>query len=184
MRHPSILDSQSAALLIIDMQESFRKVLSDVANITRNITILVEASKLLNLPVFVTEQYPQGLGKTVAEISACLGDHQLFEKNSFSCCGADGFLEALSQSGRRQLIVCGIEAHVCVNQTVHDLLNEGFGVHLVVDAITSRNPRNKEIGLEKMLGSGALPSTVEMALFEMLTRSGTETFKSVQRLIK
>lgn len=184
MRHPSILDSQEAALLIVDVQESFRKVLQDLANLTRNISILVEASKILKLPVFVTEQYPQGLGKTVAEIAACLGDHQNFEKNCFSCCGAEGFLDALKESGRKQIIVCGIEAHVCVNQTVHDLLHVGYTVHLVVDSISSRNPKNKEIGIEKMIKSGALPSTVEMALFEMIAQSGTDSFKAVQRLIK
>lgn len=184
MRHSRILDSEQAALLIVDVQESFRKVLTDLANLTRNISILVEAAKVLKVPVFVTEQYPQGLGKTVAEIAACLGDHQSFEKNSFSCLGADGFLNALKDSGRTQVIVCGIEAHVCVNQTVHDLLNQGFTVHLVVDSVSSRNPKNKEIGVEKMIQSGALPSTVEMALFEMLAQSGTENFKAVQRLIK
>src|SRR5271154_2623860 len=134
MLHPGILENEQAALLIVDVQESFRKVLSDLANLTRNISILVEAAKILKLPVFVTEQYPQGLGKTVAEIKACLGDHQCFEKSAFSCLGAEGFLNALKESGRKQIIVCGIEAHVCVNQTVHDLLKEGFTVHLVVDS--------------------------------------------------
>jgi nicotinamidase-related amidase len=184
MVHASILDSQKASLLIVDVQESFRKVLPDLANLTRNIAILVEAAKILKLPVILTEQYPQGLGKTVSEITACLGEHSYFEKNSFSCLGADGLLEALSDSGRKQVIVCGIEAHVCVNQTVHDLLNEGYCVHLVADSVSSRNPKNKEVGIEKMLLSGALPSTVEMALFELLGRSGTDNFKAVQRLIK
>ncbi len=184
MRHPRILSGQEAALLVIDVQESFRKVLPDVANLTRNISILVEASKLLAVPVLVTEQYPHGLGRTMAEIAACLGEHRLFEKLHFSCCQAEGFTDAIKGSGRRQIIACGIEAHVCVSQTVHDLIQQGFTVHIVTDAISSRLPRNKEIGIEKMVGSGAVPSSVEMALFEMLGQSGTETFRTVQRLIK
>src|SRR5215470_10185628 len=184
MRHPRTLNSEDAVLLIVDIQESFRKHLPDVPTLTRNVSILVEASKILKLPVFVTEQYPQGLGKTMAEIKACLGDFEYFEKNCFSCCDAQGFLQALAAAGRKQIIVIGIEAHVCVNQTVHGLLNEGYTVHVLNDAISSRFPKNKEIGWEKMTQSGAVPSSVEMALFEMLYQSGTDTFKAVQRLIK
>ncbi|HEY9871383.1 MAG TPA: hydrolase [Candidatus Obscuribacterales bacterium] len=184
MRHPRILSAESAVLLIVDVQENFRKHLPDVSNLARNISILIEASKILNVPVFVTEQYPQGLGKTLAEIKACLGDHEYFEKSCFSCCDAQGFLDKLSVLERKQIMVSGIEAHVCVNQTVHGLLEAGYTVHVINDAIASRSARNKEIGWEKMIGSGAVPSCVEMALFEMLYESGTDTFKAVQRLIK
>lgn len=184
MRHPLLLDRSQAALLIVDVQESFRKHIQEFADLSRNITILVEASKILQLPVFVTEQYPQGLGKTVAEITACLGDHQLFEKSCFSCCGAESFLNALNDSGRKQIVVCGIEAHVCISQTVHDLLQQGYLPHVVSDAVGSRVPRNKEIGIRKMSASGAVITSVEMALFEMLVESGTEKFKAIQRLVK
>jgi nicotinamidase-related amidase len=184
MRHPRILSAENAVLLIVDVQENFRKHLPDVSNLARNISILIEASKILNVPVFVTEQYPQGLGKTLAEIKACLGDHEYFEKSCFSCCDAQGFLDKLAALERKQIMVSGIEAHVCVSQTVHGLLEAGYTVHVINDAISSRSPRNKEIGWEKMIGSGAVPSCVEMALFEMLYESGTDTFKAVQRLIK
>ena len=184
MHHPRVLYSQQAALLIVDIQEAFRKRLLDVGDLSRNVSILVEAAKILKLPIFLTEQYPQGLGKTLAEIQACLGDYEYFEKQSFSCCGANGFVDALKSSGRTQIIVCGIEAHVCVNQTVHDLLQLGFSVHVVSDAISSRSPKNKEVGLQKMISSGAILSCLEMALFELLVESGTDTFKAVQRLIK
>lgn len=178
-----MLERDKALLLIVDVQERYRKVLTEVDNLTRNISILVEAAKILDVPVIVTEQYPQGLGRTVPEITECLGDHALFTKKTFSCCGADGFVEALKQSGRKQVIVCGIETHVCVSQTVHDLLQEGYAVHIVVDALSSRNFINKEIGIEKMTLSGAIPSTVEMALFELLKQAGTEEFKAVQSLV-
>ncbi len=184
MRHPRVLDSQKAVLLIVDVQESFRKHIPEFSDLTRNIAILVEASKILQLPVFVTEQYPQGLGKTVAEISACVGNHQHFEKSCFSCCGSEPFLDALNGTGRKQIIVCGIEAHVCISQTVHDLLAQGYSPHIVSDAVASRFPKNKEVGLSKMVASGAVLSSVEMALFEMLIESGTENFKAVQRLVK
>lgn len=184
MRHPRIVSAENAVLLIVDVQENFRKHLPDVSNLARNISILIEATKILNVPVFVTEQYPQGLGKTLAEIKACLGDHEYFEKSCFSCCDAEGFLDKLSALKRKQIIVSGIEAHVCVNQTVHGLLEAGYSVHVINDAISSRSPRNKEIGWEKMIASGAVPSCVEMVLFEMLYESGTDTFKAVQRLIK
>jgi nicotinamidase-related amidase len=183
-RHPNILAHEDAVLLIVDVQESFRKFIPEFSNLTRNISILVEAAKILQLPVIVTEQYPKGLGHTVAEIVACLGEHQVFEKDCFSCCGSDAFMAALDRLERRQIIVCGIEAHVCVNQTVHDLLLAGYKPHLIVDAISSRYAKNKEVAVEKMTSAGAIPSVVEMALFEMLVKSGTETFKAVQRLVK
>ena len=184
MRHPRILTSQDAILLIIDVQESMRRYLSDISNLTRNISILVEAAKILKLPIFMTEQYPQGLGKTLCEIVACLGEHSYFEKVSFSCALTDGFMDQIESTGRKQVLVCGIEAHVCVNQTVHDLLNSGYMTHLIVDAISSRSLKNKEIAVEKMIDSGAVRSSVEIALFEMLNESGTEAFKAIQRLIK
>ncbi len=185
MRHPRVLDAKQALLLIVDVQESFRKQLKDrLDNLTRNITILAEAAKILKVPVVLTEQYPQGLGKTISEIAACLGEHKYFEKTVFSCCQANGFLDMLDGMGRTQIIVCGIEAHVCVNQTVHELLQYDYAVHVVYDAIDSRNPRNKEMGWEKMISAGAIPSGVEIALFEMLGEAGTEPFKAVQRLVK
>lgn len=138
----------------------------------------------MKVPVVVTEQYPQGLGKIVAEISACLGDHKQFEKSCFSCCGNAEFMAYLDETERKQIIVTGIEAHVCVSQTVHDLLQSGYTPHLVTDAISSRFPKNREVGIEKMVQSGAVMSSLETALFEMLVESGTETFKSVQRLVK
>ena len=183
MRHPRLLTGQQAVLLIVDVQEAFRKKLPDVPNLTRNISILVEASKILELPVFVTEQYPQGLGKTMPEISACLPEHKLFDKLCFSCLGAGGFMEELEASKRKQVILCGIEAHACINQTAHDLLQAGYVVHLIVDAISARFPKNRDVAIEKMVASGVIRSCVEMALLEMLVEAGTEKFKAVQRLI-
>lgn len=184
MRHPNLLNRDSSALLIVDIQENFRRHLADVANLTRNITIMAEAAKILNLPVIVTEQYPQGLGHTIAEINACLGEHKLFDKMCFSSLGSEDVLSYLRELDRKQIIVCGIEAHVCVSQTVHDLLANGFQPHLLIDAVSSRNPKNRDMAIQKMLASGAIGSSVEMSLFEMMVEAGSETFKSVQRLIR
>jgi nicotinamidase-related amidase len=184
MHNPRILESSETVLLIVDVQESYRKVLKELDTLTRNITILAEAAKILKLPVFLSEQYPQGLGKTIAEIAACLGDHRYFSKTSFSCCRAEGFLEELEGTGRKQVLICGIETHVCVSQTVHQLMALGYAVHVAKDAIASRYERHRDVGWEKMMSSGAVPTCVEGALFEMLGESGTELFKSVQRLVK
>lgn len=182
-RNPRILDRDNAVLFIIDVQESFRKVLPDFNELIKNISILIEAMKILDVPIVVTEQYPRGLGHTVEELSAILGKHELFEKNCFSAATPE-LTTWLKASRKNQVIMAGIETHVCVNQTAHDLLLNNYQVHLVTDAVASRISTNKAIGVEKMVGSGAVPSSVEMALFEMLVESGTERFKAVQKLVK
>jgi nicotinamidase-related amidase len=184
MRHPRLLNRDDSLLLIIDVQESFRKAMPDFPNLTRDISILVEVSKILKMPVLVTEQYPEGLGRTVPELTACLGPHEKFEKKSFSCCQQEQFQNALKALGRKQVIVTGLESHVCVSQTVHDLLLMDYSPHLIVEAISSRVVKNKEIGIEKMIGAGAILSSLETAIFELLVEAGTENFKSIQRLIK
>ena len=151
------------------------------------ICTLARAAQTLDLPVIVTEQYTRGLGPTVAEIKNLETGGKAwkyFEKNCFSAASADGFGEYLHNLGRRQIIVCGIETHVCVNQTVHELLHQGYQVHVVEDAVASRARANKETGLKKMYAAGALPATVEMVLFEMLVEAGTPNFKQVQSLVK
>jgi nicotinamidase-related amidase len=125
------------------------------------------------------------LGRTAAEITAALAPGiEPIEKTAFSSCGAREFVARLEQAGARQIIVCGLEAHICVNQTTHDLLARGFQVHLLTDCIASRAAHNREAGLAKMQRSGALPSTVELALFELMRDARHEQFKAVQKLIK
>ena len=185
MRHAHTLDAARAALVVIDMQESFRNVIADFAATAARIARMVAGAQLLNVPVLVTEQYPRGLGRTAAEIHAALpAGFEPIEKTAFSSCGAQEFVARLEQTGARQVIVCGIEAHICVNQTTHDLLARGFQVHLLTDCITARTADNKQIGLTKMQASGALPSSTELALFELLRDARHEQFKAVQKLIK
>lgn len=184
MRHPNLLSIESSSLLIVDVQEKFRKHIHEFPSLVEAIITMIEASKILKLPVVVTEQYPEGLGATVSELSSRLGAHKLFTKAAFSCCQQEGFLDYLKQSKRNQVIVCGIESHVCVNQSVHDLLAAGFSPHLISEAIGSRTIDNRKVGLEKMIQGGAIVSSVETAIFELLKDSRTDTFKTVQRLVK
>jgi nicotinamidase-related amidase len=183
-RHFNLLHNDDSALLIIDVQEKFRRHITGFAPMAVNIVRLFEGCKILNIPTFVTEQYPKGLGKTISEILDVLPGQRIYEKTAFSCCDSTEFLQALKRSGRKQIIVCGIEAHVCVNQTVHDLLSANYSVHLVEDAISSRDIFNKEVAMRKMSLAGAIPSTTEMALLELVQDSASANFKAVQNLIK
>jgi len=176
-----LLDRERAALVVIDVQEAFRAALPSFAEIARHCGTLVQGARAIGLPIIVTEQYPRGLGATVPEVAAHLDpDAPVLDKLCFSAAAADGF----DLGGRDQALVCGIEAHVCVSQTVHELLDRGVQVHVAADAVGSRVPLNRAVGLEKMEASGAILSSVEMALFELLRRAGSDEFKTVQQLVK
>jgi nicotinamidase-related amidase len=180
MRHPKLLLPDQAALVIVDMQEAFRPAIAEFDAIARRIAIVAQGAQLLSVPILITEQSPQKLGRTAKEIQAS----SPLEKTAFSCCGAPGFLEQLQGRGAKQILLCGIEAHVCVSQTAHDLLAAGLQVHLLTDCISSRNAGDKATGLQKMLQSGAIPSSVEMALFELMQDARHEQFRAIQKLIK
>jgi nicotinamidase-related amidase len=185
MQHPNTLEVTQSALLIIDMQEAFRVSIADFNQVAERITLAVKGLTLLRVPLLVTEQYPKGLGHTAAEIKAVLPqDLEIIEKSTFSSCGSQSFQTQLERAHIKQVLVAGIEAHICVNQTVHDLLASGFQVHLLTDCITSRKQTDKTVALEKMQLSGAIPSSLEMALFELMRDSKHEQFKAIQGLIK
>jgi nicotinamidase-related amidase len=185
MAHPNILNIDHAAFLVIDVQEGFRSVIPDFAQVASSIAVFLQGAKILDVPVIVTEQYPKGLGKTAEEILIALdSDHAPLEKTAFSSCGAAGFVASLKELNIKQVIVAGIEAHICVNQTVHDLIDAGFQVHLLMDCISTRYEVNKQAAFAKMTASGAVPSTVEMALFELMRDAKHEHFKAIQALVK
>ena len=146
--------------------------------------VLVQGAHILGLPVLVTEQYPKGLGRTVPEVAEHLAGARPIEKVAFSALAADGFAGALQESGRDQVLLCGIESHVCVNQTAEDLIADDIEVHVSRDAVSSRTLENRELGLDKMERSGAVLTSVETALFELLREAGTPEFKQIQGLIK
>jgi nicotinamidase-related amidase len=185
MRHKNTLDATATVLAVIDMQESFRSVISEFAEVAARIALVAHAAQLLKIPVIVTEQYPKGLGHTAAEIRAVLpANFEAIEKTAFSSCGAHSFEAKLEDARAQHVLLCGIEAHICVNQTAHDLLGRGYRVHLLTECITARNLHNKQMGLNKMQQSGALPSSIEMALFELMRDAKHEQFKAIQNLIK
>jgi nicotinamidase-related amidase len=172
----SLLDRGRAALVVVDVQEGFRPYATFEA-VAEACSRLVRGARILDLPRIVSEQYPKGLGHTAPEVS--LEGEQVVEKTVFSAARAEGF----ELSGRTQAIVCGIETHVCVSQTVHDLIGDGIEVHVPADAVGSRHRLDYERGLERLERAGAVVSTVEAVLFELLERAGTPEFKAVQGLI-
>lgn len=164
-------------LVVVDVQEAFRDYTS-FAPVAAACAKLVAAARILDLPTVVSEQYPKGLGHTAPEVG--LTDEPVLEKTAFSATRAEGF----DVEDRDQIIVCGIETHVCVSQTVHDLMAQGMEVHVPADAVGSRHQLDYERGLERLERAGAVVTTVESALFELLERAGTPEFKAVQALIK
>lgn len=174
------LDPGRAALIVIDVQEGFRKAIPGFNAVAAATATMVRGAELLGLPIVVTEQYPKGLGETVEEVARYLPEGTApIDKTVFSAAAADGF----DLGDRDQAIVCGVEAHVCVNQTVLDLLDRGVEVHVVSDAVGSRSEANRKLGLGKAERSGAWLTSVETALFELLGAAGGDQFKSVQSLV-
>jgi nicotinamidase-related amidase len=172
----SLLSRERCALVVVDVQEAFRpyEAFAGVADSARK---LLQAARILAVPALVSEQYSKGRGHTAPEVG--LEGEPLVEKSVFSAARADRF----DLGGREQAVVCGIETHVCVSQTVHDLLDGGVEVHVPADAVGSRHRVDYERGLERMERAGAVVTTVEAALFELLERAGTPEFKAVQQLI-
>jgi nicotinamidase-related amidase len=174
------LQPDRAALIVVDVQEGFRKAIPDFERVAKATATLIEGAEAIGIPVIVTEQYPKGLGETASEVAEHLPEGtEPLEKVVFSAADAEGF----DLGGRDQALVCGIETHVCVNQTVLDLLDTGTEVQVAEDAVGSRTEENKRVGLHKMERAGAVLTSVETALFELLGKAGTDEFKTVQKLI-
>jgi nicotinamidase-related amidase len=171
-----LLQRERATVVVVDVQEGFRPY-TTFESVAGACAKLLAAARILELPAIVSEQYPKGLGPTAPEVG--VQDEPRIEKTVFSAARADGF----DLHGRDQALLCGIETHVCVSQTVHDLLDRGIDVHVAADAVGSRHQLDYERGLERMERAGAAVTTVESALFELLGRAGTPEFKAVQKLI-
>lgn len=183
MAHPKTLDVSRTLLMVVDFQEAFRTVVNDFSLIASRLIIAVRCCQLLEIPMIVTEQYPKGLGRTAEEIQLSLKDGTVYiEKTTFSAGREPAVLDALG--GKDQIVLCGLETHICVNQTAHDLIDQGLQVHLLTDCVASRFERDKEVGISKMFASGVVPSSVEMALFEMMRDSKHQGFKQIQSLVK
>jgi nicotinamidase-related amidase len=174
----------NSLLVLVDIQERLLPKIHDHAPLLKNALALVESCKILNVPVLVTEQYPEGIGPTVAALKPALDQCAPIGKRTFSCCREPRFMQALKESGRKQIILAGIETHVCVFQTAADLVREGYAVEVVSDAVGSRTAENKTIGLARMRALGADIGSVESCLFELLETSACPEFKQVLLYLK
>ncbi len=182
--HTNVIDPEQAYLLVVDLQETYRSKPFEWERTVERACVMIRAAHSLELPVLFTEQYPNGLGHTAPEVREALGDAPGFEKRTLSALGAAGLPEHLVSLRRSQAIVCGIETHACINQTVHDLLGRGAPVHLPCDALSSRHEREHLLGLDKLLRSGAIGGSVEGIVLECLRSADHPKFKSVQALLK
>lgn len=181
---PNMLDKENSLLLIIDVQEKLVNALDKQIVVTRAAT-LAKAAKILDVPVIATQQYPQGLGLTVEAVSQNFTpETKIIDKTTFSAVKAEGFLDILKSFNKKQIVICGIETHVCVHQTVADLISEGFEVYVVKDACASRNKYEFKQGIERMQSNGAKITCLEIVLFEWLRDAKNPNFKEVQALIK
>ena len=177
-----LLERSSAVLLVIDVQERINAVMTDQSHIPR-LEVLVEACRALDVPIIGSEQYPKGLGPTVEPLGGLLAETPA-AKDTFSCARDTGIREAIASAGRAQVIVTGIETHVCVLQTALDLIDAGYQVHVPHDAVNSRRATDKHWALERMQQAGAAIATTESTLFELLERCDTDDFKTIAKLVK
>ncbi len=184
---PTLLNPDDSLFLIIDLQEKLINSQPKGEELVKNACKIAQTATILNTPVIVTEQYPQGLGNTHKNLKEKLPENTVyFEKTAFSCVKENGFLELLKSFKRKQIIICGIETHICVHQSINDLLilNEGFEVHLLQDVVSSRSDFENKCGIERIKSDGATLTTVETVLFELLKTAKNPGFKSIQALIK
>jgi len=179
-----MLNRDTAALVLVDVQGKLATLMQDSEKVIDNCHRLVQGARLFSLPIFWNEQLPEKLGPTVPRLAESLAGLAPLPKSSFSCWGNPAFRDAVRASGRRQLLLAGIEAHVCVYQTAQDLLAEGYEVYLVADAVSSRRAECLRIAVERIIADGARLSCVEMALFELLQAAEGETFREMLRIVK
>ena len=173
-----------ASALIIDIQERLFPFIFENEKLLKNLSILIEGLKALSIPILVTEQYVKGLGPTVAPVASLIEGIKRTEKMCFSCCDEPRIAEAIAIAGKDNIIIAGIESHVCVLQTVIDLQHNGYHPVIVEDCISSRRENDKRIALKRMRYEGAIITSCESILFELLRYSGTEQFKAISRLVK
>ncbi len=177
-----MLHREQAALVVVDVQGKLARMVHESERVVGAIGRAIRGAKALDIPVIVTEQYPEGIGPTIEELASLVPDVPRISKKTFSCCGAPSFLAALGP--RSQVVLTGIETHVCVYQTCRDLLLRRFQVHVAADAVSSRDPLAAAVALDRMRAEGAVITTVEMALFEMLEVAEGDRFRAVLRVVK
>jgi nicotinamidase-related amidase len=173
-----------AGLVVVDIQERLLPAIFENERLVQNAVRLIKGATILGLPLFATEQYRKGLGATAPKIAAAIPGFSPLEKVAFSACGANDFIALLKRKRVSDIILCGMEAHVCILQTCLDLLAMRFRVFVAADAVSSRSPGNYHVGLERMRDAGAVIVSAEMILFELLEKAGTDEFKQILALVK
>jgi nicotinamidase-related amidase len=177
----TLLDRKDCALVLIDFQEKLHRVIDDKDRLRDNAVRLTAFAGIAGMPVVVTEQ--QNLGPTLPEIKEVLPTHSVFDKICFDCFGNEAFRDRLALANRGTLIIAGIEAHICVTQTTLSALSR-YQVHVVADAVGSRDPRNREVALARMKEAGAIITSTEMFMYELLREAGTDEFRAALKLVK
>ncbi len=185
-RHPHLLERSDTLLVVVDMQEPFLRGIYERVRLTENVRLLVQAAALLDIPVISTVQYAERMGGLVPEVSEILpvNTGAPLDKLCFSCAGSAAFTDLLMEAGRKQILLCGVETHICVSQTALDLAHQGYQVHVAADAVSARTLEKHKLGMERMRDSRVLPCAAEAAVYEWLTEAGTPEFKSLLKLVK
>ncbi len=180
------LDAERCALVVIDIQEKLLPPIFNNEALVRNTQLLIQAAKILGLPILMTTQYARGLGDTVGDIAGLIPEVTPIDKVEFSCFGKDTFCTAVKSlpGNRNTMLLCGMETHICVTQTALGALDQGYIVHVASDAVGSRSEWNWQVGLERMQNAGAVISSTEMMIYELMRKSGTPAFKELLKYIK
>lgn len=186
MAHPMKLTRAGSALVVADVQERLFAAMDAEhrEEVVKNLKVLALATRRLGLPIVVTEQYPKGLGHTLPELREALGPIEPLEKVTFSCCDTEGFTARLKAAKTKQVILAGIETHVCILTTALDLLAAGYAVHVAADAVTSRTQGSWRLGVDQLRQAGAVITTTESVLFQLLGKADTDDFRALAKLIK
>jgi len=180
------LDAAQCALIVVDIQEKLLPPIFNKDSMVKNSQLLIRLARILSIPLMMTTQYSKGLGATVPEIASLLADVRTIDKLEFGCFGSDEFRSGLKKlpGNRNTVLLCGMEAHICVMQTALGALNDGYLVHVASDAVGARSESNWKVGLDRMRAAGAVISSTEMMMYELLRRSGTPQFKELLPYIK
>jgi nicotinamidase-related amidase len=179
-----IIEKEKTGIVIVDTQVKLMAVMRRRQTVVDNIVRLLDLAKLYDFPVILTEQYPKMIGPTVSEIKEALSSYEPIGKMEFNCCAVKHFTERLKSTGSKKIILCGVETHICVMQTCHSLLEQGYTVHVPQDAVDSRTEENWQVGLELMKREGAVITSTETVTFQFLKRAGTREFKEMLKKIK
>jgi nicotinamidase-related amidase len=183
--HPHLLHPDNTLLVVVDMQEPFLRNIYDRERLVNNISALLRGINVLRLPIITTTQYAERMGSLVPDVRKFLPPLLTpFDKMTFSCFASPAFASEVQRSGRKQIILCGVEAHICVSQSAHDLVAAGFQVHVVADAVSARSEANWRLGIDKMRQGGVILGSVESVLYELLHEAGTPEFREVLSIVK